>query len=110
MATVGLIALAPLSTSSSCVWSGPAGTMTCETDRQNLLAEQPGPVVLVAGVVGTLTALAVLAPWVWAKIVVAVLLTVAMVLGAASVGIFLLPLVAAAWAHAMSSTAPARQT
>ena len=97
-ATTGAaLALAPLGATSSCATSS-AGATTCTSGCQSLVASEGTGVLLVLAAPMLVTLVPVLWPARRARVAAAALLSVAAALALASVGIFLLPTLALAWA------------
>lgn len=97
MATGAALAFAPIITSSSCSTTS-TGFSTCTSSQESLLANEGGWVLLVLAVPALVALGAVIARTRRATLVAAGMLSVATVLSLASVGVFLIPTVALAWA------------
>ena len=94
--TVLLLAFAPVMTTSSCEITDGAASV-CSTGSESLVEHEGLSVLLVLAVPLVLTAVAVARPSRRARVTVAVGFTILALVGAASIGLFLLPLVAVAW-------------
>jgi hypothetical protein len=107
LAAVGfavVLALVPFTSGTACTLSDTAPAV-CTTDHRSLLDSEGSSVLLVLALPVLLAAAAVAARTRRARMVLAGLLTALAVLGAASIGLFLLPVVALAWLYACSTSA-----
>jgi hypothetical protein len=95
--TAGLLAFAPLIRTSTCVATAPGQSSSCTSATVSLVENEGSSVLVLLLLPAVLLAVPLLLPRARVRILVAVLLTILAVLGAMSIGIFLLPAVAAAW-------------
>ena len=99
------LAVAPLGTTSSCTASS-GGETACWSRRRSLLDSEGASVLVVLAVPVLITLLPLLWPGRRCRLVVAVVLTVATLLALASIGLFLLPTLALAWAAVAAGRRP----
>ena len=101
LATAALLAVLPLSRSESCTSTSESPEVLCESSTSTLLEHEGSSVLVVLLVPAALAAIGVLRPTTAVLRGVAVALTVCVVLGAASIGLFFLPTLLAAWIAAV---------
>jgi hypothetical protein len=106
-ATVGVLALAPLSTSTTCT-AFSDGPSTCTSQRVTLLAQEGPGVLVVLGVPLVVASAALLLGSRRGARTAAIVLTILAFVGAASIGVFFVPTVVAAWVAA--ARVPPRET
>ena len=109
VATGALLAGAPLVATSSCTTTA-GGQSSCASGRESLLSGEGAGVLLVLAVPALLALAPVLVRSHRATLGSAVALTLAALLGVASVGIFLIPTLALAWVAAARTPRPALGT
>lgn len=97
LATAALLAFLPLARSESCSSSSDSPEVVCESSTSTLLEHEGTSVLVVLLVPAALAAIGVARPSAPVLRGVAVAITIGVVLGALSVGVFFLPTVLAAW-------------
>ena len=97
LATAAVLAVVPTSRSETCTSTSERPEVVCETSTSTLLEHEGTSVLAVLLVPAALATIGVARPSPAVRRGVAVALTVCVVLAAASVGLFFLPTVLAAW-------------
>jgi hypothetical protein len=107
--TSGVVAFAPTGSSVSCI-ATPTTAPVCTSSHESLLAHDGASVLTILAVPVVAALLLVVAKRRPGRFAVAIALTVMMLLGAMTIGVFFIPTVVLAWIAATRPTAHTRQS